>query len=507
MQHTQYDNQIVEYTKIIKSDFFIIGPVVAFIWKNDPIWSVEALSANIKNYFKYDNTQFLEGNITYLELIHPDDLDRVKEEVKNASLLKQTSFTHQMYRIRDAGGVYRWVKDSTAIIYDYAGEITHFVGYIICVNNEIETNRELTKLLEEQKNELQTIFDTTKDGIAVIDFETNFKKVNKAYCDITGFSNDELLQTSCIELTHHDDIEMARIKVIELFKFGHIDGYEKRCNGKEKIITVSLAATLLPDEKLILLTMKDISSVKIFEEQAKLASMGEMIGNIAHQWRQPLSVITTMASGIQVKQEYGLLKQNTLEDDMETIISQANYLSKTIDDFRNFIRNTDERFAFSLNSTIEKTLGIVLSAMKNHGIEIISNLNSDMMIWGYENELIQSFINIINNSRDSIVAHVDVQDERFIVVESFVFEDKFVLKIIDNGGGIPEGIIHKIFEPYFTTKHKSVGTGIGLSMVHKLIIDRHNGEIKVYNTNYKYKGVDYKGACFEIIFLKNGGKK
>ncbi|MBI3874300.1 MAG: PAS domain-containing protein, partial [Arcobacter sp.] len=250
------NNCLKDYIDIIQSDFFLIGPVVAFIWKNDAMWSIETLSKNIKNHFGYSDELFLSGRLDYASIIHPDDIQRVVGEVKEACEWQKTSFNHQLYRIKDVADNYQWVKDSTAIIYDDNGKITHFMGYIVSVNEEIKANSELTKLLQSQKEELQTIFDTTKDGIAVLDLETNFKKVNKAYCDITGFSEDELLATSCVALTHPDDIEKTTTKVIDLFQYGHIDSYEKRCVVKDKIINASLSITMFPDGKHMLVSMK-----------------------------------------------------------------------------------------------------------------------------------------------------------------------------------------------------------------------------------------------------------
>ena len=133
----------------------------------------------------------------------------------------------------------------------------------------------------------------------------------------------------------------------------------------------------------------------------------------------------------------------------------------------------------------------------------VSNLKDDMTIEGYENEIIQSFINIINNAKDAIKENVK-SDEKLIFINS-VQQDSSSLSIIikDNGGGIPDNVIHRIFEPYFTTKNKSTGTGIGLSMTYKMLVERHHALIDVYNEEYIYNNKNYKGACFRITFNKN----
>ena len=238
---------------------------------------------------------------------------------------------------------------------------------------------------------------------------------------------------------------------------------------------------------------------KLFEEQSKLAAMGEMIGNIAHQWRQPLSVITTIASNVKLQSEYDQLRDYDISSDMNIVMQQAQYLSKTIDDFRNFVRNTKDIKDLSIKETIRKTLSILSSAMINNCITIITDLKDDMEIEGYENELIQSFINIINNAKDAINENVKNGD-KLIFVTTKKEESSLRLTIKDNGGGISKNIVDRIFEPYFTTKNKNVGTGIGLSMTYKMLVQRHNALIDVYNEEYTYNNKIYKGACFRIIF-------
>ncbi len=366
--------------------------------------------------------------------------------------------------------------------------------------------RDLTKLrdkeleLLEQQEELQSIYNTTKDGLAIIDMETNFIKVNKSYCDITGLTQEELLQTSCFALSDPEDMERVKGIFDEFLEKGFIDSFEKVCIIKDRRINVALSAAWMPDKKNILLNMKDITKNKLFEEQSKLAAMGEMIGNIAHQWRQPLSVITTISSGIKIRSEYEQLENYNIVSDMNVIMEQAQYLSQTIDDFRNFIRNSNEVQNLSIKNTVEKTLTILHSVMINNGITIITDLKDDMNINGYENELIQSFINIMNNAKDAIKEHLKNYDEKLIFINTSKENSSLIITIKDNGGGVPHDIIHRIFEPYFTTKNKSVGTGIGLSMSYKMLVERHNASIDISNEEYIYNNKNYKGACFRITF-------
>jgi len=235
---------------------------------------------------------------------------------------------------------------------------------------------------------------------------------------------------------------------------------------------------------------------KLLFEQSKLASMGEMIGNIAHQWRQPLSIISTSATGMQIQKEYGILDDEKLHSGCETINENAQYLSKTIDDFRNFIRGDREKKEFNLKEDIQSFLQLVESTTKAFHIKVILELEDNVMIHGYPNELIQCFMNIFNNSKD-ILKDIDEHD-RYIFIKTYRENNQIIIKIKDNAGGIPAEVLPKIFEPYFTTKHQSQGTGLGLHMTYNLITDGMKGTIIAHNVKYIYEDKGYTGAEFVI---------
>lgn len=232
----------------------------------------------------------------------------------------------------------------------------------------------------------------------------------------------------------------------------------------------------------------------VLAQQSKMASMGEMLENIAHQWRQPLSVITTAASGLKVEKEAGI---STLERDIlkiDNIVSSAQYLSQTIDDFRDlFIPNKDTVLS-NLQSTFDKTYNIFDSKLQHKNI-IIHNIECQNFKY-LENELIQVFINIVSNAMDALETQ-DI-DTKFIVIDIKEENKKAIITIKDNAGGIPESIINRVFEPYFTTKYKAQGTGIGLYMSSEIITKHMQGLITVNNVRFKYNDTYYKGAEFVI---------
>jgi len=234
---------------------------------------------------------------------------------------------------------------------------------------------------------------------------------------------------------------------------------------------------------------------KLLEEQSKMVSMGEMIGNISHQWRQPLSVISTGATGIILKKEYDMLKDEELISICNSINENAQYLSKTIDDFKNFIKGDREKTIFNIGDSVKTFLHLVEGTIKSNEINIIKNINEDIKINSYSNELIQCFINIFNNAKDALK---NIKTNRYIFISYFMKDNNIVITFRDNGGGIPNDVLPHIFEPYFTTKHKSQGTGLGLHMTYNLIVNGMNGTIEAHNVDYEYNNEKLTGAEFII---------
>ncbi|MEJ5169039.1 MAG: PAS domain-containing sensor histidine kinase, partial [Arcobacteraceae bacterium] len=251
------------------------------------------------------------------------------------------------------------------------------------------------------------------------------------------------------------------------------------------------------EDKIKLLRQKDA----LIQQQSRLAALGEMISNIAHQWRQPLSSITIGASGIKYKKELGLLElDDTFDKDMDNIIAGAEYLSHTIEDFRNFTKVDRNKVIFDINETIMKTYKIVENLYRVNSIKVEFDLCPEMLYNGIQSQLSQVIINILNNAKDALIAHNQDKDNRKIVVTTTSQDSNFLIKIADNAGGIPDDIMSKIFDPYFTTKHQSQGTGIGLFMTHEIVNSHFGGTIEVKNEAMITDGKEYIGAVFYIYF-------
>ncbi|HIP11324.1 MAG TPA: hypothetical protein EYG73_01265 [Arcobacter sp.] len=236
----------------------------------------------------------------------------------------------------------------------------------------------------------------------------------------------------------------------------------------------------------------------LIADQSRLASLGEMIGNIAHQWRQPLSAISTTASSLSIQNELGILDNNDLSSALGRIVNKTLFLSQTIEDFRNFIEGKKEDVEFDVSSAIDSAFSVVDSSISNHHISVIKNYKDNMRISNYKNEFIQGVLNIINNAKDALDDGIRPIDERILLVELTKKNGLVHITFQDNAEGISEDIITKIFEPYFTTKHQSQGTGLGLYMTYRIITQSMQGTLSVENTNFIHNGKKYFGAKFTI---------
>jgi signal transduction histidine kinase len=229
-------------------------------------------------------------------------------------------------------------------------------------------------------------------------------------------------------------------------------------------------------------------SNKILTEQSKLAAMGEMIGNIAHQWRQPLMEISSILMRLEakIKIENSLSKKEVLEA-IERSNKVTKYMSNTIDDFREFFVKEREKSLFKISEQVKRAANIITTTLSHKNIKLDIIIKSNPSIYGYKNEYSQVLINLITNAKD-ILLHRNVE-QGYIVVKIYQDGDKCITEVSDNGGGVTVEPFEKIFEPFFTVEKKD-GTGVGLFMAKLIVEDNMDGKLTVSNTK--------EGALFKI---------
>ncbi len=215
--------------------------------------------------------------------------------------------------------------------------------------------------------------------------------------------------------------------------------------------------------------------------QSRHAAMGEMISMIAHQWRQPLSAITATVGSLQVKIGMDKYDKDFFYEQLDKLNSFSQHLSETIEDFRYFFKSNKQKEMFNLKKTIESSLKLTEGIFKKENIKIETDLDEKVEISSFENELMQVLVNILKNAHDALVSN-KVKEPKIIIKMFEEAAESVKIIIEDNAGGIPDDIIDKIFEPYFSTKSKN-GTGLGLYMSKSIIEEHCKGSIEAVNVN------------------------
>jgi PAS domain S-box-containing protein len=374
------------------------------------------------------------------------------------------------------------------------------------------------KMLKKYSNELERfrlIVEHSDNIVMVTDINQNITFVNGAFVEITGYAKDDVIgknpkviqsgQNSKSFYKNLNDViyskEQWRGTFINKTKDGAMQ-YEK--------------ATIIPvldDEGDIIefIGLKyDITSEldaqhqirekekKIFN-QAKMASMGELLHNIAHHWRQPLSLISTVATSIELQQEMNMLTGDKLAKGMDDINKSVQNLSTIIEDFANFFQKNKPKEYCSIKNVITRCVNIVSIDFVNNKIIFDIDEISSASLYCYDSELIQAILNILTNSKDAL----QNKDEKIIRIRTKENKYTIELTIEDSGGGISDEIMKNIFEPYFTTKHKSQGTGMGLYNSYNIVVNRLDGELSASNSEFEHNGKKYFGAKLTIIIPKN----
>ena len=277
-------------------------------------------------------------------------------------------------------------------------------------------------------------------------------------------------------------------------------------NMQDKIRHFSIKCSIVKNEEFIIATFTDITQEieqiqankekdRILFQQSKIAAITDTLKNIAHQWRQPLSVISTITSGMKLQKELNILDDNEFNLSCDGIINNTNKLSTTIDNFTNFFNTDNNSTKFSLIEALENTKKFMNSILEKNSIECQFIYDSDIILDSNKNDFSQAILNILDNSVHALITVENIED-RFIFIE---FKNN-ILQIKDSGNGIDKNIISKILEPYFTTKHQAFGIGLGLYIVNEFFVQNLGYKIDIQNVTYDYKNKNYSGLNFIIDF-------
>ena len=368
-----------------------------------------------------------------------------------------------------------------------------YTQYIIRQEKEIQKEYEIIQDKEEYE---ETVIESTTNAIIAIDSSSTITTYNNAAEQMFGWSKDEMIGykniPKLIPSKYHEAHDKASKNFLVTGKSCGIINSSHELEGVRKDgqvfpLKISFGAKWKPKNAIIVASIIDLTKDKEREammiQQSKMADMGNMIGNIAHQWRQPLNTISTASSGLKMQKEFGILTDEEFTKFTNGITESTKFLSETIDTFRDFIKEKKEIKEVILQDRIDISTHIVSASLKNNYIKLITNIDYEnpIKITMVIGELTQVLINILNNAKDVLIENKI--EEPQIELTLTKNNNKAIITIEDNGGGIPLDIMPKIFDPYFTTKHQSQGTGLGLHMSYKIITESLKGKLYVENTS------------------------
>ena len=382
------------------------------------------------------------------------------------------------------------------------------------INGENYTGIIYADITEDYENQyevsrLKSALDRSPVSIVMTDLDGNMEYVNSNYIKVTGYSREELMGHNPRLLKSGETSLESYKKMWECISTGEIwtsdikniakDGSEFWENSTilpsfdDTGIVNGYIAFKLEITEQVYIKEKLRSQEELLISQSRHAAMGEMISMIAHQWRQPITVIAMGANNILVDVDLEEFTEDSLRANANHILDQTQYLSKTIDDFRNFFRPDKEKENVNIKTIIDETLEIIGKSLQNSNVLISVEEKHVEHVMVYSRELLQVFMNLLKNSKEALVENREEDRKIDVVINGD--KNNILISVCDNGGGISEENISKIFNPYFSTKNKQTGTGIGLYMC-KTIINKHLGgsiDVECENGN----------TCFKILIPKN----
>ncbi len=413
-------------------------------------------------------------------------------------------------------------KNGTYLTVEIYGARANYHGMpaIIGVMMDVSEKQQAEMALAKSEALLRSLFDTAAEGIWVLDQDDKTILANQSLLDMLGISERNLLFKSIDDFIDEESKQRLHGQTPH-----STENKDSRCgeinilrtNGEQRYCMFSSAPLLEENNQIIgsFIMISDITDKKRAEEsltrlnetleqrirnavaanrekdhlliqQSRQAAMGEMIGNIAHQWRQPLNALGLLLSNIQDAYLFKELDQQYLDAAVADGQRLIQKMSTTIDDFRNFFSPDKQPIRFNLHTLIQETLQLVDASLSSHHIVVTLHVDEEATIQGYPNEYSQVLLNIMTNAKDAIVENSVANGE--IKIRLTVTGSTTVVTVTDNGKGIPGDILEKIFDPYFTTKEK--GTGIGLYMSKMIIENNMKGTLRAYNTD--------QGAAFSV---------
>ncbi len=417
--------------------------------------------------------------------------------------------------------IYEFARERTdKALQEKQKELNEILVQTIQQNEEIKAQSELLAETNRKLEQHAIAASETDNSIAILDLNGNFQWVNKAFEEMFAdkFNKAELHSYNILEFSSRKDIRKIWNNCINKKVTNNYESSYTNPKSKSKIYLQTTLTPIINSDGNIqkaVVVESDITELKKVEkklkqlnktlekrverevfknrkkdllmlQQNRLAAMGEMLSNIAHQWRQPLNAIGVIVQNIQQAYEYGDFSRKYLEKNVNKTMEMIQYMSQTIEDFQHFFKPDKEIQLFEINQTVNKAINFVEASFKVKNIEIQANMPETVIIKGYPNEYIQAIINILNNARDALLDS-DTKNPK-IIINLKKINKTSELRISNNGPQINDKTGDRIYDPYFSTKDVDKGTGLGLYMSKNIIEKNMQGKLFFNNTN---NGVEF----------------
>jgi len=432
---------------------------------------------------------------------------RAKVEI----MIREATAAHASWasecRIRRTDGEIRWIWFSGRYTTDISGR-SRAAGVV----QDITERKLVEESLRKRERQLQDVIDGSPSPIFLKDLEGRFITINASLErmlgvsreDIKGKTDYDIVTTEVAEYWRdHDQKVVATAKATQIEEEADLlDGHHVFLANKFPLVDVDgqiygigAIAHDITDRKQAekaLETLNEELEERVTQRTAELrekdqmlllqsrqAAMGEMIGNIAHQWRQPLNTLGLSIQQLKLFYELGEFTEEFLDQNVTNSMDIIQHMSKTIDDFKDYFKPDKEKVEFSICGVVESTLSLIEDRLKSKNIDVMVVANGDPSIHGFRNEFVQVLLNIFNNSSDAFTERACTNCKISITFGSV--NGRAFVAVADNAGGIAEDIINKVFDPYFSTKGPQQGTGIGLYMAKAIIEKNMGGKLTVRN--------------------------
>ncbi len=481
---------------------------LAIIASNDGLWDIDFKTKKIYfsdkwlDMFGYKKEE-LETFSDWFELIHNEDKVKVEKLFDKIFAKAGDTFICE-YRLKTKSEGFKWVLARGKSFVDENNELDR----MLMMSMDIDKNKRM-------KKELLDIELLVEDGKIVIFKLINDENLSVQYISNSiqtfGFSKNmfEKENMRFMNLIHKEDVANVQVAINAAVK-KDLPNFTFTCriiNAANEVRWISSRVILIKNHSGQVSHfygyLNDITKIKLSEEelklkveeelaknrekdriliqQNKLAAMGEMLGNIAHQWRQPLNNVSLILQFLRDNYKNKDVNDEKLDKFMNKANKHIEYMSETIDDFRNFYRPSKTKNEFYVNECIDTLLYMVKNQYESQNIKINFEYE-EVKITNYENELKQALLNILNNAKDALLMRKEKENfDAHIDITLKKDNEKMNIEITNNGGNIEEEILYKIYEPYFTTKFEMQGTGIGLYMTKSIIETNMKGKIEVEN--------------------------